>query len=686
MVKWGAQEVADVSSPLCRVALVVLLLAAVALTREAVAQVVVTPTFTVAGTGVGENDPSPWVALETDAAVDENGDALFFWTEVSLAGGIHPPRALVSRLRPAAGGNLPYPQRAVTDRFVRAPQVSALPFGGFVTAWQTTGDGPFDGARVVGQFHDDAGQATGEPIDVADDASPYDMIQSVVGLPTAAAFGWSANVAQEIHGRIMLADGRPGSPVFVIGTSNNFPAVGMAVLPQNRFVAGWTSRADTNPRGTSAGRVFTAGGTPLGAEFAFSGTSFFVAVAASPTGNVIAALNGRGDDQFTAARELWLRRVTPDGVPLEDEFLIASGQPDSAFDGDVAFDVNGNLYVLWIDTAHSGAVYARGYDTDGQPIGPAVVIDTVGNYDLRALRLPDGGFLNTLTRYGDHSLRANVTSLCTPGTSVCGDGVRDPLCEQCDDGAANSDSLADACRTSCRPAHCGDGVVDAGESCDDGNRRSCDGCSRDCAVETGLGCGDGVPYPACGELCDDGNTIDGDGCTTSCELERIPGGGGITSDCHTEWSVDNAANAPRFDKHGQVSGVQTCTDDDPRCDFDGGVAGSCTFAVSVCVNNTNLPACTPEFRLLDWQLRTPSASRALHDPASAAIRAALQSTVPGAVIGPDARDLCSPRALVTVPLKGSPAHRKKNKVTLVTKASLYSGATDRDKLKLVCLP
>src|SRR6185369_8113194 len=174
--------------------------------------------------------------------------------------------------------------------------------------------------------------------------------------------------------------------------------------------------------------------TPLGAEFAFSGTSFFVAIAASPAGDVIAALNGRADDTFTAARELWLRRVTTDGVPLADEIQIASGQSDSSFDGDVAFDVNGNLYVVWVDAAHSGSVYARGYDTDGQPIGPAVVIDALGNNDLRAWRLPDGGFLNTLTRYGDHTVRANVTSLCTPGTSVCGDGVRDPLCDQFYDG------------------------------------------------------------------------------------------------------------------------------------------------------------------------------------------------------------------------------------------------------------
>jgi hypothetical protein len=38
--------------------------------------------------------------------------------------------------------------------------------------------------------------------------------------------------------------------------------------------------------------------------------------------------------------------------------------------------------------------------------------------------------------------------------------------EECDDGAANSDTQPDACRTSCRLPFCGDLVVDTGEDCD----------------------------------------------------------------------------------------------------------------------------------------------------------------------------------------------------------------------------
>ena len=46
---------------------------------------------------------------------------------------------------------------------------------------------------------------------------------------------------------------------------------------------------------------------------------------------------------------------------------------------------------------------------------------------------------------------------------LCGDGVLQSA-EECDDGAANSDTDPDACRTDCRHARCGDGVVDTAEA------------------------------------------------------------------------------------------------------------------------------------------------------------------------------------------------------------------------------
>ncbi len=73
---------------------------------------------------------------------------------------------------------------------------------------------------------------------------------------------------------------------------------------------------------------------------------------------------------------------------------------------------------------------------------------------------------------------------------------------------------------------CGDGTVGPGETCDDGNPFSGDGCSARCREELGFDCtatgcatvcGDGIVSGS--EECDDDNTVVGDGCDSSCRVE-----------------------------------------------------------------------------------------------------------------------------------------------------------------------
>ncbi|MCS6900984.1 MAG: DUF4215 domain-containing protein, partial [Myxococcales bacterium] len=75
---------------------------------------------------------------------------------------------------------------------------------------------------------------------------------------------------------------------------------------------------------------------------------------------------------------------------------------------------------------------------------------------------------------------------------------------------------------------CGNGAIEAPETCDDGGASNGDGCSNSCDVEPGfvcrgvpsscaIRCGDGVLAPT--EQCDDGNTAAGDGCS-SCKFDE----------------------------------------------------------------------------------------------------------------------------------------------------------------------
>lgn len=100
--------------------------------------------------------------------------------------------------------------------------------------------------------------------------------------------------------------------------------------------------------------------------------------------------------------------------------------------------------------------------------------------------------------------------------ALCGNGFVD-LGEECDDG--NTDPT-DACTDTCQNAFCGDGIVEVGvEQCDEGSKNSDFGfstCNKRCMRTS---CGDGIVQP--GEECDDGNNIPNDGCT-NCVLDPVP--------------------------------------------------------------------------------------------------------------------------------------------------------------------
>jgi cysteine-rich repeat protein len=140
----------------------------------------------------------------------------------------------------------------------------------------------------------------------------------------------------------------------------------------------------------------------------------------------------------------------------------------------------------------------------------------------------------------------NTGETCDDGNTVNGDGcsagclvesgwycVGEPSdCNPyCPDGSCNNGETCSTCPQDCGAcANCGNGLLNAGETCDDANTLSGDGCSGGCLIESGYEC-DNTPMPSicwkscgdgtldAGETCDDGNTYSGDGCSPSCYVE-----------------------------------------------------------------------------------------------------------------------------------------------------------------------
>jgi cysteine-rich repeat protein len=102
--------------------------------------------------------------------------------------------------------------------------------------------------------------------------------------------------------------------------------------------------------------------------------------------------------------------------------------------------------------------------------------------------------------------------------AVCGNGIVETG-EECDDGNAIDE---DFCSNNCLRYVCGNGRVDPGEECDDGNQVDTDACANDCLKNV---CGNGRVDP--GEECDDGNDDDRDGCFV-CDIVTC-GDGSCTS-------------------------------------------------------------------------------------------------------------------------------------------------------------
>jgi hypothetical protein len=142
----------------------------------------------------------------------------------------------------------------------------------------------------------------------------------------------------------------------------------------------------------------------------------------------------------------------------------------------------------------------------------------------------------------------------------------------------------------------------------------------------------------------------------------IPGGGSKATDCIVEFDV--VAPGSSLASNGFPNATRTCTDGDPACDLDGAVNGSCTFAVSACVNVTDP-------RLTD---RTGTVMCTASDVASVSINNPKPDNDDGAkaAVGTALRDLFAGLAASTV---GGGRQEVVSYSTPVATADLCSGAT-----------
>jgi cysteine-rich repeat protein len=208
-------------------------------------------------------------------------------------------------------------------------------------------------------------------------------------------------------------------------------------------------------------------------------------------------------------------------------------------------------------------------------------VSATGN-DADPTPLASGGF---------GGLPVSGSATTTVFVNCCGDGAVNQASETCDPPGQPGGSNGNLCRSDCTV--CGDGLVQTGEDCDDGNGVDDDGCDNDCTVspfcgdgvvDAGRGetcdppgqpsgqpnecrsdctfCGDGVLDAS--EECDDGNNTAGDGCSAECTNELQPIGcritaGGVARDGGVD--LNDFADITKATFGGQVGAPCGCNND-----------------------------------------------------------------------------------------------------------------------------
>ncbi len=142
--------------------------------------------------------------------------------------------------------------------------------------------------------------------------------------------------------------------------------------------------------------------------------------------------------------------------------------------------------------------------------------------------------------------------------------------------------------SACTTAVCGNGMMDAGEACDDGNTESDDGCSDACALETGYTC-EGTPSE-CAPECGDGMIIAPEECDgTEFGGETCVSRGFLSGDltCGRRCRIQTTSCVESDCGNGTLDDDETC--DDGNTENNDGCSSEClvepTFDLPVRLRN-----------------------------------------------------------------------------------------------------
>jgi cysteine-rich repeat protein len=393
--------------------------------------------------------------------------------------------------------------------------------------------------------------------------------------------------------RPFAAGGEPVSDPREVGMAADYGgAPGVATQPGGGFVVAW----ETDD--TIVTRRFDGGANPLGDAVPLSGlaeSNSFADVAADPAGAFLTVWKSCCGESYDVRGRL----SDVGGMPVTEEQPLGDAAAEYGRRPAAAPLGGGDFAVAWIDydseyqprvvgrrlpggAPEPGPGFVLPRLPAGYPDNPAAASDAIGNFlvvweeadQIRGQRFHrDGRLAGTafpVNAPGDVALERH-----DPAVAESGNGAAVVVWRQLDAIQGESQTWSIAGR---RLAPCGNGNVDPGEECDDGNLVDGDCCSHLCQLEP-----DGA---ACGPFCTDGATCHGGICS-----------GGAPRDCGdgNACTVDRCDEAAATCRHEASFEGQSCDDGNACTTEDVCAAGTCGGQPVSCedANPCTIDACDP---------------------------------------------------------------------------------------------
>jgi cysteine-rich repeat protein len=514
------------------------------------------PAFTVSP-GVDGSAP--------DVAFDTAGNSVVVWDgpidgdDVGVAGRWFDPQA--------APLGTTFRVNTTTDREQTGPRVATNPAGGFVVAWGSTDAGKNLSTVRLQRFAPGGAALGGEQI-AGSSTFAITFPALAVAPDSSIAVAWGARVEVPRRYPVFLqrynAGGQVLGPLLTSSEVNDFgnDEPDVAFGPARDFLVVW--RGDDGNELSIQARRYDAGGNVIGPPILVSELDLGSALPRGPRlaasgSSFVATWSGQGRrGTGTGAARVFLQRIIS-GVPtLPDDFALETPLASTVTDPDIADAGSGTLLVVW---EQDGRILAQRVTADGRALQPSFAVSSSGDATAEhavpaVAATPQGDAVvvwrDTHTAF-DGSKPGPVTDIVARALRLCGNGNVDPG-EQCDDG--NRDA-GDCCSPSCQ-------FEPTGQACDDGRF-----CSLGSVCDQGT-CGGGVPRD-----CSDGNACTADRCDES------------TAQCVNDASLlngrscddGNACTSQDTCSAGNCQGTAVTCDDGNPCTADAcDPAAGCTSA------------------------------------------------------------------------------------------------------------